>query len=206
MAPLRFAAVSAIVAALALAVGPLGHLAASGPLATAPPIEGIPAASPSAGLNATVTWNGEPASDASSALTAFSIVTGQNASVNFTFEQPVGASPATNASLILWFGGAQLSSEQLPTTYVAGVGYAEMSWSFGTLYEFTEGVYELEAELTDRSGASLFAEAFYVDAKAPYEVVSAIVVFALILAAAELYWTVVVLRRTRKRPRRIRRP
>jgi hypothetical protein len=194
MARRRWAPAGALALALAVALSPLAHVTAFG-LAT-PALPALTA--PTDTFDATVTWNGEPASDASSALTAFSISSGQNASVNFTFSEPVGAPTATNASLVLWFCGLALSSEGIATTVVAGVGYAQMAWSFGSLYDLTEGVYELEAELTDAHGAVVYSQAFYVDAKAPFEVLSAIVLLAALLGGAEIYWATVTLRRARR--------
>lgn len=159
---------------------------------------------PSPAVQAGISWDGTPIGDASSPSTAFTISPGQTASVNFSFVGAPSGPPTPTASLTLWFFGVPLSAVTVPSTVVAGVGSAVVNWSFGGLYELTEGVYRVDAQLTDASGNLLVNQSFYVDAKAPYVIGSAIAGFATVLAVLELYWiaTAIQWRRQRRRVRR----
>ena len=157
-----------------------------------------PPVTPNAGsVTATVTWDGTPVSQASTPATAFSLGPGQQATVNFTFASSGGAPAVATVQLVLLYLGVTLSSEGLPTSPPSPS--AALNWSFGSLTSLTVGVYELDAHLLDAGGSVLWTEAFYVDAKAPYVVLSAIVGFALILGAAEIYWIATALRSRRLR-------
>ncbi len=75
-----------------------------------------------------------------------------------------------------------------------------MNWSIGSLNGVLQGVYEILAQLTDGNGSLVFSEGFYVELQAPFVLGSAIAVFGLVLAVAEAYWIVVVVRaRARRR-------
>lgn len=151
------------------------------------PLARVPA-QPVGGVQAAITWDGTPVGQASSPATAFSIAPGEEATVNFTF---TGASPLPvppNASVVLWFFGIALSNVSIRSTFVAGTGFAQINWSFGSLYDLTEGVYQVDAQLVDADGNRLVDQAFYVDARAPYVIGSAIAGFAALLGAVEVYW------------------
>ncbi len=171
----------------------------SGPTAATVGVAARPAAP---AIGASVTWDGTPVDHAASPSTAFPIRPGESPLVLFTFTEPAGSPQVTNASLVLLFLGLTLSSESLPPTgNASGVHTAALNWSFGSLYDLTEGVYELDAELRDRDGAVRFLEPFYVDARAPYVVGSAIAAFLLVLGGVEAYWVVAALQYRRRRRR-----
>jgi hypothetical protein len=159
---------------------------------------------PSDGLSTNVTWNGVGIGQASSAATAFVIGPGQSANVQFNYTEARGTAPVTNASLVLLYLGLTLSSVSIPTTTPAPVGGWQISWTFGSLIYLTEGVYQVDAQLLDANGSVLFQEPFYVDARAPYLVVSTIFAMAVILGLVELLWVRTVLRYRKSRQGRYR--
>lgn len=183
----------ALLALLPPVIGAAAVASAGAPSATAPP--------PGGSVSATVTWNGVPVGQATTPATAFVVRPGDSPLVAFTFFQPAGSPVVVNASLVLRFLGITLSDLSVPPDNVSGQHFADLNWSFGSLYELTEGIYEVTAELLDAQGAIQFQEAFYVTARAPYLVGSAVTAFLLVLGAAEVYWVaaVVLHRRARRR-------
>ena len=145
-------------------------------------------------VSATVLWNGWNVADASSPANAFAIGPGQSADIQFEFTLTPGTPRVTNASLSLLFLGVTLSTEALQPVENSSHGSGEMNWTFGSLIYLTEGVYEVDAELSDANGTVLFEQAFYVDAQAPYVLGSAIALFAVVLGAVESYWIAAVIR------------
>ncbi len=163
-------------------------------------LEGTPATA----LAVNVSWNGIGVANASAAATAFPISPGQVAAIEFAFAGGA-ASTVTNATVLLGFAGAVLSRDSvLPTVGPSDTGRAEIDWSFGNLYAAIEGVYPLTAELRAANGTVLFTTQFFIDARAPYVVGSAAVVFLGVLGAVELGWIVAAVRRERRRQRRFR--
>jgi len=159
---------------------------------------------PSTGFSANISWNGVGIGQASSAATAFVIGPGQSANVQFNFTQVLGAPRVTNASLVLLYLGLTLSSASIPTMPPTPAGGWQISWTFGSLIYLTEGVYQLDAQLSDANGSVLFQEPFYVDARAPYVVGSAILAMAIVLGLAEILWIRTVLRYRKSRRGRYR--
>ncbi len=160
---------------------------------------GAPAASGS-GLEVTVTWDGTPISVASTVVNAFPLASGSVATVEFVYRDAASDAVPANASLLLRFFGLTLSTEGTVPSASGGAGTAELNWSIGSLNGVLQGVYEILAQLTDGNGSLVFSEAFYVELQAPFVIGSAIAVFGLVLAVAEAYWIVVVVRaRARQR-------
>ena len=160
---------------------------------------------PAAGtLSATITWNGVPIGQASSTGSAFVLGAGQSATVLFNVTEPLGGPTVSNASLVLLYLGVSLSTVSIPTPVPEPVGGWSVSWSFGSLIYLTEGVYEVDAQLTDANGSVLLQQPFYVDARAPYLVGSAILSMVVILGLAELLWVRTVVRYRRSRRGRYR--
>ncbi len=195
MRPPVAAAVSAllvgglVVGALPVVGTPLSHAAA----ATA---EGPD------GLSANVTWDGANVDRANSALDAFVLGAGQSAQVSIAYTGASPSDPVVNATLSLQYVRVVLSSESIVPTAVGPNGSAVLNWTFGSLIYLTEGAYALDAELLDANGSVLYHQAFYVTARAPYVVGSAIFAMALLLAVVELVWIRTVIRhRTRGRRR-----
>lgn len=204
---------AAVVGALALAalvVAGLPFPRTTASAATVEPTMVPTTVRPLTNLSATVTWNGVAVAQANVAGTAFTIGPGQTASVVFNFTEQNGSDPVTNASLVLRYLDLNLSVETIrteatcppgsgPTSPCSGT--AELNWTFGSLLVVTEGVYEVDANLLDPNGSLLFHEPFYVDARAPYVLGSAIILFAVVLGVAEVAWVVTVLRARRRRRR-----
>jgi hypothetical protein len=161
-------------------------------------------ASAAPGVRATVTWDGVGVGAAGAPSTAFPIGAGQSVDVRFNFTEALGAPTVTNASLTLYDFGIALTTESIVPTSVTPFGAAQLNWSFGSLIYLTEGVYELVAELRDANGTALFQEGFYVNAQAPYFVLSAIVVLLIVLGIVEALWIRTLLRYRLPRRRRPR--
>jgi hypothetical protein len=191
----------ALALALVLAVvgAPLGRAVGSDPAPRDGP-EPFAAGSGPTAFAVTVSWGGVEIGAASSPSDAFAVGGGESVPVAFNYSGPA-ASQVALATLSMKFLGVALSSESIaPST----VGAAEMNWTFGPLIDLTEGIYEIDAELVDSAGQVLFEQPFYVDAKAPYTLGSAIAFFALVLATVEAYSVAanVRLRLRQKRGRR----
>ncbi len=198
------AGVVVLVALLLTGDALLGRPGSVGTGAVSPAV-GLRTAS-SAGLQVTVTWDGVSIAGANSAPDAFALAPGQTVSVVFTFRGAAANATPTNASLLLRYFGTTLSTEGTVPTVAGGAGRAVVNWTFGSLLEVIQGVYEVVAQLTDANGSMLFSEPFYINAQAPFVIGSAIAVFGIVLAGAEAYWIVVVVRtrggrRWRSRPR-----
>jgi hypothetical protein len=188
----RGLAAIAVVAVLVLAV-PVAARADAARSGPAPQL--VPAASkPPAGLAVTVTWDGASIALAGSPADAFALGPGQTASVDFSFQGASGGATPTNASLLLRYFGLTLSTVGAAPGGSGGSGQAELNWSFGSFAGVTQGVYEVLAQLTDANGSLLFSEPFYVHVQARFVLGSAVAIFALVLAVAEAYWIVVVVR------------
>jgi hypothetical protein len=192
----------ALALAFAVAAGPLftGGVGTSNPHGTGSVglLAGPSGAAP--GVAATVTWNGIAIDQAGSPGSAFPIGAGESATVRFNFTESAGSPSVTNASLDLLFLGVVLSTESIPAATVGLAGVAEMNWSFGALIYLTEGVYEVDAKLLDANGTALFVQPFYVDARAPFLLGSAILSMAIVLGIVEAFWIRSVVRF--RRPRR----
>jgi hypothetical protein len=150
-------------------------------------------------LVASVFWNGQNASGASSPSSAFTIGSGQTANVTFAYARTLFQS---NASLTLTYLGLTLTTNTAPFHSAAGGGAATVNWSFGALIQLTEGVYQLTAKITNATGASLWSESFYIDVKTPYSLESGLVIFLIILVLAEAYWIGASIRGARRGGRR----
>lgn len=139
----------------------------------------------------TVTWNGHNISSAGSPSSAFAIGKGQSAFVYFSFDEVSG--PAIpNASVKVTYLGLVLTTSTAavgpaPTTCL-GCSEAEINWTFGTLVNALQGVYQLTASLQYADGSTAWSESFYVIVRAPYSIESGAVVILLVLAFAEVYW------------------
>ncbi len=162
-------------------VGSAGRAAAAGRAL----VDGRPElAGPGSALAITVRWNGVDVANAYAAPQAFDVAPGASAGVTFNYSGPEATSVAT-AELVLLYLGVALSRESIAPV---SLGSAQMTWTFGSLADLTQGVYEVDAELLGANGAALFVEPFYVDVQAPFGIGSAIAFFALVLAAVEVYW------------------
>lgn len=196
----------ALLLAAAVATGPLlaGGVAVARPTAAGanPIAPGQEAAG--SGLAVTVTWNGVAIDRAAGPGSAFTIGAGESATVRFNFTEALGGPAVANASLDLLFLGVVLSTESIAASAVGPVGVAEMNWSFGDLIYLTEGVYEVDAKLVNATGSVLFLEPFYVDARAPYLVGSAILSMVIVLGIVEALWVRSVVRYRRSRRGRYR--
>jgi len=203
------AVAGAIALTLLLVTGSLGPRAmapAPTPSALVHP-SGVVVADSNVSVN--VTWNGAPIGQATSASTAFVLGPGQSADVVFSYTEAAGIPAVTNASLVLRFLDVNLSTESIRAATVVGPsgsqsGSAQLNWTFGSLLYLTEGVYEVDAELLGLNGTLLFQLPFYVDARAPYLIGSAIAAFAIVLGTAEAFWVVTVVRSRRVRRGRYR--
>jgi hypothetical protein len=142
-----------------------------------------------------VRWNGEPVADAALPTAAFVVRAGGTETVNFTFVETGPGLEVTNATLVVWFLGLPLSRESLVTTAtLGGTGYAEVNWSFGSLSDLTEGLYQVDAELTGPSGQVLFDQPFYVDVETPTVLGSALALAVVVLGGLEACWVALTLR------------
>ena len=205
-----FAAVAGPIAlALLVVTGSVGAVATTPVLTPSASVRpsGVVVADSNVSVN--VTWNGAPIGQATSASTAFVLGAGQSAAVVFSYTEAPGVPAVTNASLVLRFLDVNLSTESIRAATVAGpsgsqAGSAQLNWTFGSLVYLTEGVYEVDAELLGLNGTLLFQQPFYVDARAPYVIGSAIAAFAVVLGTAEAFWVVTVVRSRRVRRRRYR--
>ncbi len=177
------------------------------PSAFATPVRGSVAlqaapAAPAAPFRAGVTWDGTNVSSAHSPTTAFTLTPGQKARVFFGYVEPVTQGPhVTNASLTLTYLGVVIESSITPAhptpQSLAGAGFAEINWSFGSLYQVIEGAFQLTASLLDKNGSTVWSEPFYVDARAPYSLESGFVVVLLILFVLEAYYIAAAFRTAR---------
>jgi hypothetical protein len=210
---LGIAGLLAVVLAAGLLLGGSHGLAAppvrgSLPSSRAPPSPTTAPASLSGGVGGNVTWNGANVSAAGSTGSAFVVHGGASATVAFFYTVfPGGPAPVT-AEVVGVFLGYPLTSVGTGTSPgTGGVGGAEFSWSFGTLWELTEGSYHLTAELLDANGSIVWSEGFYVNVEAPYRVASGIFVFLIVLGGVESYTVATVLtERWARRRRRATRP
>jgi len=159
---------------------------AEAPRATTPAVVSPSAVAP---FTASVTWNGQNISSASTVGSAFGLDKGQTALVKFTYTG-LGAASVSNATIEMTYLGITLGTSRSSTSYVTPppLGTAHINWSFGNLYDALEGVFLLTASLEFANGSKVWSESFYVFAKAPYLLESGAVVVFLILAVAELYW------------------
>lgn len=185
----------ALATAILVAVSPAVALGARDG-SPAPELQVLPGA---AGNNSSffvdVLWNGVPLNDAALPSSAFVVRPGEIAAVNFTFAESGAGAGVTNATLVTWYLGVPLMREVFPTTSTtAGVGYAQLNWSFGALLDLTEGVYEVDAELSDAAGHVVFDEPFYVDAQSPAVLGSAIALALVILGGLAACWVGLTLR------------
>ncbi len=156
-------------------------------------------------VSASVTWDGVGVGAAGTPTSAFPIAAGESADVGFSFTEAAGTPPITNASLTLYGFGLALTTESIAPTTAGPNGTAELRWSFGSLIYLTEGVYEIDAQLEDANGTTLFHQAFYVDAQAPYLLGSAILALLIVLGIVEALWMRTLLRYRRIRSGRRRR-
>jgi len=201
----RVVAGGVILLSLFLAVGPLiPEVSASAPSSALAGGRSPGAPQPAADLAASVSWNGVPVSQAASAATAFPIGPGDIVDVVFNFTEPRGGASVVNASLVLRYLDVTLSTESIAPTNTSGFGVGQLNWTFGSLIYVTEGVYEVDAQLADTNGVVVFNEPFYVDARAPLVLGSAVALFATVLGAAEAYWIATLVRSRTARRRRYR--
>ncbi len=196
------------VAALATACL-LGTLAVVPALAVAPgsarTVGAVGGAVPAAvfPLQPVVLWNGANVSSHGSPASAIPVAAGQTANVTFGCTTgPLHATcPVSNASLTLTFLGIAVTTSQSPFSGGHGEN-ATINWSFGSLSQLTEGVYELKAVMLNGTGGDVWSESFFIDVKAPFDrLESGLTVFLIILALAEIYAIVGAIRGAR-RPRR----
>lgn len=154
-----------------------------------------------------VTWNGVNVSSHDQPSSALSIPGSQTAAVNFSFqESAIGY--VTNVTLQLTYLGIVLTTARTSPTAAESGAHADvpslvsaratLNWTFGPLAQALEGVYQLQAGLTNRTGATLWSETFFVFVKSPYLVECGAVIVLLILLVAELYWGVAAVRSARK--------
>ncbi len=199
-------------AAALLLAGPAALAAPAGPGTLPAPSEArLPGASPGplvGGIEAAVTWNGVNVSDAGSTASAFVVHGGGSATVGFLYTVLAGGPAPVTAEVVMTFLGYPLTSTGTQTSPgTGGAGGAEFSWTFGALWELTEGAYHLTAELVDGNGSTIWSEGFYINVEAPYRVSSGIFVFLIVLGAVESYTIATVLsERWARRRRRATRP
>jgi len=165
---------------------------------------GTPVAGPAQNLSVTISWNGVDVGQAGSASSAFVVGAGQTVDVAFHVNGTSGGDVATSAQLVLLYLGLTLSTEAIATNGPEPAGGWQLNWTFGSMIYITQGVYEVDAQLLDPNGSALFHEPFYVDARAPYLLGSAILSMAVILGIAELLWIRTVLRYRRSHRGRYR--
>ncbi len=149
----------------------------------------------------TVTWNGQPISQAHQPSSAFSLSKGQTALILFAFTETTGG-VIRNATVQLTYLGIVLTTSRaavLPVTDAPPDLYgAGINWSFGPLYDALEGVFQFTASLLYANGSVAWSQTFFVFAKAPYLLESGAVVVLLVLAIAELYWGIAAIREARR--------
>jgi hypothetical protein len=149
---------------------------------------------------ATVYWNGENVSGASSAGTAVAINKGQTVPVLFGFiEKAPGL--VRQASLQLTYLGVVLTTATAgahPAVGPLDYATAQINWSFGELSNALQGVFEFKASLQNATGVALWNETFFVFAKTPYLLESGAVVVLLLLVLVEAYWIAASIRDARK--------
>jgi len=146
------------------------------------------------------TWDGQNLSSASTPAGAFSLQSGDTAAVRLSYVGP-GAAQVGNSTLVVTYLGLALTTSRAGAHVVGGppiTGASQINWSFGSLSEALEGVFQLTVSLLFQNGSSAWSESFYVFVKAPYELESGAVVVLLILVAAELYWGLAAIREARK--------
>jgi hypothetical protein len=191
-------ALPAIALVLLLMIGPgVGPSVAASARAQPAVAPLVPAIFP---LAASVTWNGQNISSASSVSGAFTSNKGDTAAVRFTFSGDDTAN-ITNVTLEVTYLGIVLTTSRSTPHIVGGppvTGSAVINWSFGSLYDALEGVFHLTASLVYANGSTAWSEGFYVFVKTPYLLESGAVVVLLILTAAELYWGISAIREARK--------
>lgn len=140
------------------------------------------------------TWNGHNISSASSASSALTVATDQRVILNFTF--PTAGTAITTARLIVYYFGAEISANSVAANPLTGT--AQMNWTLGTYTYLLQGIYRIQASLVDGNGTTAWSQSFYIDAQAPYRIVSGATIFLIVLGLAEIYWIATVARGPRR--------
>ena len=150
---------------------------------------------PSPSNTSSATWNGHNLSSAGSSSSAFVVKTNEQVRVNFSFLVATGGQ-ITTARLVVYYFGAEISANSVATNTLTGT--AEMNWTLGTYTYLLQGIYRLAASLVYGNGTTAWSQSFYINAQAPYHIVSGATIFLLVLGLAEIYWIATVARGPRR--------
>ncbi|MFI5038270.1 MAG: hypothetical protein ACHP93_07300 [Solirubrobacterales bacterium] len=142
-------------------------------------------------VQATVTWNGQNISHASSAGSGFDLGYGTNIDIRFYWSAPATSAPVPveTARLQMFFMGLGIATRDVRQDHPAGAtnGTIDLAWSgAGILAYLIEGTYQVTASLLDGNSTSLWSENFYVKMTAPGEIFALVPIVLLVLGVYEL--------------------